>query len=98
MFYVTNWSRFPLLMIFFSIRGSLPNAQPQCIPEPGKHICHRPLAPIGNWTDTVDQIAAEFGLDPDRLCTLNKLANCSEFDWVISAFKIPVTPAPLLRS
>jgi hypothetical protein len=67
----------------------------QCTPEPGKHICHKPIFPVLNasgypiWTDTVDQIARRFGVDAKALCALNELKNCSSFCW-FSAFKIPV--------
>jgi hypothetical protein len=61
-----------------------------CTPTPGKHMCHKPLAPTyGVWADTVDQIAEQFGLDPKELCKLSGLKNCSTF-CQYSAFKIPV--------
>jgi hypothetical protein len=72
----------------------------QCTPEPGKHICHKLLPPIQNssgynilWTDTVDQVAARFGVSATRLCELNKMKNCSKICF-LSALKIPVSTPP----
>jgi hypothetical protein len=73
-----------------------------CTPTPGEYICHKPQAATGahydktgvhyNWTDSVDNIAEQFGLDPHELCAFNNLSNCSEFSLWCSALKIPVNP------
>jgi hypothetical protein len=94
-------------------RGSLPGWSPSpfqhpwfevanCTPTPGEHICHKPQAPVCQYTnrsvlpvcdqtDSVDSIAAQFGVDPKRLCKFNNLTNCSQFSAWCSALKIPVT-------
>ena len=72
----------------------------QCTPEPGKHICHKLLPPIYNhtsgdvlWTDTVDQVAEMFGVNPVTLCKYNQIKNCSAVCF-LSALKIPVSTPP----
>jgi hypothetical protein len=44
------------------------------------------------WSDTVYQIAQQFGVDPDRLCVYNNMTNCSDLAFGCSALAIPVTP------
>jgi hypothetical protein len=44
------------------------------------------------WSDTVYQIAQQFGVDPDRLCVYNNMTNCSDLAFRCSALAIPVTP------
>jgi hypothetical protein len=91
---------------YYIPRGSLPGDAlagcarqvpvAQCTPVPGKYLCHKPLAPRWGdpeWTDTIDQIASRFGVDPNEVCKLSQLANCSVF-CQFSAFKIPVTQLP----
>jgi hypothetical protein len=76
----------------------------ECTPIPGKHLCHKPMAPVcyhdtlqlpdcGQgifWTDSVDQIAAQFGIDPKRLCEYNNMTNCSALSFRCSALAIPI--------
>jgi hypothetical protein len=44
------------------------------------------------WTDSIDQIAAQFGVDPKKLCAYNNITNCSVFSFRCSALAIPVVP------
>jgi LysM repeat protein len=94
---------------FHSPRGSLLGCTfgqyqtPQCTPVPGKHLCHKPLVAVGthygpsgflfNWTDSIDNIAAQFGVDPKRLCKFNNLANFSQISGMCGGLKIPVVEA-----
>jgi hypothetical protein len=69
----------------------------ECTPQPGKALCHKPVFGPGSAsdkgggvTDTVDDIAAQFGIDPTGLCAVNKLRNCSALYWGGSALVIPI--------
>jgi LysM repeat protein len=71
----------------------------ECTPQPGRVLCHKPVygpgsAGYSGWTDTVDDIAAEFGIDPELLCAVNQLKNCSAWYWEGSALVIPIPGAP----
>jgi hypothetical protein len=81
----------------------------ECTPIPGKHLCHKPMAPVCChdttdpqypqlpdcsrgifWTDSVDQIAAQFGIDPRVLCEYNNMTNCNALSFRCSALAIPI--------
>jgi hypothetical protein len=81
------------------------NAQStECTPIPGKHLCHKPMP--GNWSqagdhdywgDTIDDIAAKFGVDSAHLCSVNNLVNCSAFYWEGSSVVIPIDAPPAAK-
>jgi hypothetical protein len=84
------------------VPGPVPHDYIECIPTPGQHLCHRPLPPIRNtscrttscnpwlWTDSVDQIAQQFGVSSEALCIANEMKNCSKLGWWCTALKIPI--------
>jgi hypothetical protein len=44
------------------------------------------------WTDSIDQIAAQFGVDPKKLCAYNNITDCSAIGFRCNALAIPVVP------
>jgi hypothetical protein len=48
--------------------------------------------PTPLWADSIDQIAAQFGVDPKQLCAYNNMTNCSALNFRCSAVAIPVVP------
>jgi hypothetical protein len=42
------------------------------------------------WTDSADQIAAQFGIDPKVLCKYNNMTNCNALSFRCSALAIPI--------
>jgi LysM repeat protein len=71
----------------------------ECVPTPGKHICHKPIGkcsldpfgtdPCHNY-DTLSNVAKTFGVEWKALCALNGMKNCSCLPGSNVAIKIPV--------
>jgi hypothetical protein len=62
--------------------------------------CEHPWLPIKCascnpwlWTDTVDQIAQQFGVSSEALCIANNMKNCSKLASWCTALKIPIAPS-----
>jgi hypothetical protein len=53
---------------------------------------HRKSSSLPLWADSIDQIEAQFGVDPKKLCAYNNMTNCSALNFRCSAVAIPVAP------